>query len=97
MSHLVQTMAYAGATPWHGLGNRLQAFQPLDVWAEAAGMNWRIEETDVMFRTGAHELDAVKAFSEQKVLYRSDYAGAPLDGVAALSGRPALAGARVLS
>jgi len=72
MSHLVQTMAYAGATPWHGLGNRLQAFQPLDVWAEAAGMNWRIEETDVMFRTGAHELDAVKAFSEQKVLYRSD-------------------------
>jgi len=65
-------MAYAGATPWHGLGNRLQAFQPLDVWAEAAGMNWRIEETDVMFRTGAHELDAVKAFSEQKVLYRSD-------------------------
>jgi hypothetical protein len=28
MSHLVQTMAYAGATPWHGLGNRLAEHQP---------------------------------------------------------------------
>lgn len=72
MSHLVQTMAYVGATPWHGLGNRLEAFQPLEVWADAAGMNWRIEETDVMFRAGSHELDAMKAFSAQKVLYRSD-------------------------
>jgi len=72
MSHLVQTMAYVGATPWHGLGNRLAEHQPLEVWAEAAGMNWRIEETDVMFRVGTHDLDPIKSFPEQKVLYRSD-------------------------
>jgi phage/plasmid-like protein (TIGR03299 family) len=72
MSHLVETMAYVGATPWHGLGHQLQAHQPLEVWAEAAGMNWQIEETDVMFRVGFHDLDPIKSFPEQKVLYRSD-------------------------
>ena len=72
MSHLVETMAYVGATPWHGLGNQLHAHQPLEVWAEAAGMNWQIEETDVMFRIGSHDLDPIKSFPEQKVLYRSD-------------------------
>lgn len=28
MAHLVETMAYAGATPWHGLGNQLTEKQP---------------------------------------------------------------------
>lgn len=35
-------------------------------------MNWQIEETDVMFRIGSHDLDPIKSFPEQKVLYRSD-------------------------
>ena len=30
MAHLIETMAYFGATPWHGLGNQLAARQPLD-------------------------------------------------------------------
>lgn len=80
MSHLVQTMAYAGATPWHGLGNRLAEHQPLEVWAEDAGMNWRIEETNVMYRVGSHDLDPIQSFPEQKVLYRSDN-GKPLSTV----------------
>ncbi|CAG2159760.1 DUF932 domain-containing protein [Cupriavidus numazuensis] len=70
--HLVETMAYVGATPWHGLGNQLAPNQPLEVWAERAGMNWRIEETDVMYRIGSHDLDPIQSFPEQKVLYRSD-------------------------
>lgn len=74
--HLVQTMAYANETPWHGLGHKLAAHQPLEVWAESAGMNWRIEESEVRFVAGnGHDskgLGSIHAFPEQKVLYRSD-------------------------
>ncbi|WP_059414408.1 DUF932 domain-containing protein [Cupriavidus basilensis] len=70
--HLVESMAYVNATPWHGLGQRLEPNQPLEVWAEHAGMNWRIEESKVRFRSDIDELDALKAFDQQKVLYRSD-------------------------
>lgn len=70
--HLVQTMAYANETPWHGLGRQLAPHQPLEVWAESAGMNWRIEESEVRFVAGAKGLGTIHAFPDQKVLYRSD-------------------------
>lgn len=70
--HLVQTMAYANETPWHGLGNQLAHNQPLEVWAQQAGMNWRIEESEVRFVAGSTGLASIHAFPEQKVLYRSD-------------------------
>jgi len=57
--HLVQTMAYAGETPWHCLGNKL-------------GMDWRIEESEVRYVSGRNGLGVVNSFPEQKVLYRSD-------------------------
>ena len=34
MSHLVESMAYVSATPWHGLGNHLEEQQPLEVWTK---------------------------------------------------------------
>lgn len=72
--HLVQSMAYVNETPWHGLGNQLSANQPLEVWARQAGMDWRIEETEVRFVSGSagSNLGSIHAFPEQKVLYRSD-------------------------
>lgn len=70
--HLVQTMAYVNETPWHGLGNQLAPNQPLEVWAERAGMDWRIEESEVRFVDGNAGLGAIHAFPDQKVLYRSD-------------------------
>lgn len=75
-------MAYVGDTPWHRLGNRLQPKQPLEVWAQQAGMDWTIQETPVRFMTQAEgdSLQALESFCEQKVLYRSD-SRAPLSVV----------------
>mgnify|MGYP001152840089 FL=1 len=79
MSHLIETMAYTGQTPWHQLGNALPKKQSIDVWAQAAGMQWQIHETPVRYLAtgqggaGASSLygEALE-FPEQKVLYRSD-------------------------
>jgi phage/plasmid-like protein (TIGR03299 family) len=70
--HLVQSMAYAGATPWHGLGQSLSPNQPLEVWAQQAGMDWRIKAADVQFTVNSPLPGSLHTYPEQKVLYRSD-------------------------
>ena len=72
MAHLVETMAFVRETPWHGLGNRLPDKQPLEVWLEAAGMDWEIKTTDVLFRVGTGSNFNVHPNPDAKVLYRSD-------------------------
>ena len=52
MAHLVETMAYVGSAPWHGLGNQLTENQPIEVWAKEAGMDWSIREAPVRFIAG---------------------------------------------
>jgi phage/plasmid-like protein (TIGR03299 family) len=66
-------MAYVGQTPWHQLGNQLPAKQPIEIWAQKAGMDWEIKDTPVRYMTeqvGA--LGSIMSFEDQKVLYRSD-------------------------
>jgi phage/plasmid-like protein (TIGR03299 family) len=73
MSHLVEKMAYVGETPWHHLGTQLPPQQPIEVWAERAGMNWRILEAPVQYRPYADGTESpLQTVDEQKVLYRSD-------------------------
>ena len=73
MSHLIENMAYAGATPWHGLGNRLSERQPIEVWQKEAGMDWLIQDSPVHFKSqNIGALGEIHSFLEQKVLYRSD-------------------------
>lgn len=73
MAHLLEQMAYIGNTPWHGLGNRLSAHEPIEVWARQAGMDWQIREAPVRFMTDtAGSMAAIESFPENKVLFRSD-------------------------
>ncbi|MCW5297759.1 DUF932 domain-containing protein [Herbaspirillum lusitanum] len=69
MAHLIETMAYANATPWHGLGNRLSPNQPIEVWAQQAGMDWNIRQSPVYFHS--REKTSV-LYPDHKVLFRSD-------------------------
>ena len=68
MSHLVETMAYVNATPWHGLGNRLTEGQPLEIWLREAGMDWDIREGPVLFEVNQEQ----KCYADNKVLFRND-------------------------
>ncbi len=70
--HLVETMAYAGEKPWHGLGNKLAPQQSIETWKQQAGMDWQIEQSEVRYISDSSHLGVINAFPEQKVLYRSD-------------------------
>lgn len=73
MAHLIEQIAYVGATPWHGLGSRLSEKQPLEIWQREAGMDWKIQESPFHFKADSiGPLGTIHSFPEQKVLYRSD-------------------------
>jgi len=73
MAHLVETMAFVDQTPWHGLGNQLSPHQPIEVWAQQAGMDWRIESSDVSYMAkNQRGQSIILPYEEQRVLFRSD-------------------------
>jgi phage/plasmid-like protein (TIGR03299 family) len=73
MAHQLEQMAYVGETPWHGLGNQLSPHQPIEVWAQQAGMDWRIESSDVSYMAkNDRGQSIILPYEEQRVLYRSD-------------------------
>ena len=65
MAHQVETMAYAGETPWHGLGvpvsNDLTPHQMM----EKAGVDWKVREVEAFI-----EFDGKKVATGQKSLVR---------------------------
>lgn len=73
MAHLIEQMAYVGDTPWHGLGNQLTQNQPIEIWAQQAGMDWRIESSNVSYMAkNERGQSIIMPYEEQRVLYRSD-------------------------
>ncbi len=73
MAHQIEQIAYVGETPWHGLGNQLSPHQPIEVWAQQAGMDWRIESSDVSYMAKKDRGQSIiMPYEEQRVLYRSD-------------------------
>lgn len=73
MAHQIETMAFVGQTPWHGLGNQLSPHRPIEVWAKQAGMDWRIESSNVSYMAkNSRGQSIIMPYEEQRVLYRSD-------------------------
>ena len=44
MAHAVETMAYAGELPWHGLGVKVAEDLTPREMQEAAGLDWTVEK-----------------------------------------------------
>lgn len=50
MAHLVETMAYAGELPWHGLGVRVNNDLTPRQMMEQAGLDWSVNKVDTYAR-----------------------------------------------
>lgn len=80
MPDYVDTMAYAGETPWHGLGTRLPEDMPTLDMIGAAGLGWMVEKRPVFYQRG----EQFEAVPDRFTVCRSD-TGASLG--ATVSGR----------
>ena len=67
MSHEVDTMAYAGSVPWHGLGKKVLHDLTPEQMMKQAGVDWKVEEVE-SFATFNGQLIP----TGQKCLIRSD-------------------------
>lgn len=66
MSHEVETMAYAGETPWHGLGKRvIDDLTPEQMLVEA-GLDWKVEKIPAYIT-----FDGEQVYSGSDALVRS--------------------------
>lgn len=79
MAHLIENnaitgkaeIAYANATPWHGLGQQLTQDAPIDVWRKEAGLDWSAHLAPVRFEPHGADGDLL-TIDNQKVIYRDD-------------------------
>jgi len=80
MAHMIDTttgtaaIAYAGQTPWHGLGQALSPDASIETWTREAGLDYTVQESPVLFQTDAATMP--EEFKGRKVLHRSDTGGA---------------------
>jgi phage/plasmid-like protein (TIGR03299 family) len=44
MAHMVETMAYAGQLPWHGLGTKVSENISVDDMMKEAGLDWEVQK-----------------------------------------------------
>lgn len=65
----VETMAYVGQEPWHGLGNKIEAGLTIEQWQEASGLNWTVSKRPVEYGTRNSLFDS-KTFKDRFVLAR---------------------------
>ena len=62
------SMAYVGATPWHGLGQQLTEGASIETWINEAGMNYELLSANVQFSDGK----SPRQFPGKQILFRSD-------------------------
>ena len=66
MAHMVETMAYAGEVPWHGLGKKVLPDLTPDQMLVEAGLDWEVEAHDLTYHR-----NGVEHTSNSQALIRS--------------------------
>ena len=65
MAHQVETMAYAGETPWHGLGTKVSNNLSVDEMLKESGLDWKVRAIPVVGKA-----DGIEIKSDHKMLIR---------------------------
>lgn len=60
MAHLVESMAYANATPWHGLGEQVSDALTPEEMMQAAGLNWTVSRRSIFTTQTPGDIQAVE-------------------------------------
>lgn len=68
MAHEIESMAYVGEVPWHGLGNPVQEGVSIDEMTKQAGLDWSVSKRPVRFVDGTGE--TAHTFKDKFVLAR---------------------------
>lgn len=68
LSNNRENMAYIGETPWHGLGQSMEAGKTVDQWRVAAGLDWEAIKRKVQFTDDSGML----RMGDSNILFRSD-------------------------
>ena len=56
MAHLVETMAYAGEVPWHGLGTPVSNDLTPGQMMDKAGLDWSVTKVPAFIKVGDEEI-----------------------------------------
>lgn len=73
MPAMIDTIAYTGNEPWHGLGTYLPSLMTSDEAMEAAKLNWKVHACPARFRVPGE--DVTFETQQTKVLVRDNGAG----------------------
>jgi len=68
MAHMVESMAYAGEVPWHGLGKKVLPDLTPDQMLVEAGLDWEVETHPLIYRYNGDN----RASGEQALIRSSD-------------------------
>ena len=72
MSHQVETMAYAGELPWHGLGvpvsNDMSAYEMM----EAAQLNWSVKKVPMFYKPYSNGFSSIQSVDDKMLLIREE-------------------------
>ena len=60
MSHMVETMAYAGETPWHGLGVRVEDTLSVKDMMKAAEIDWGVAKSPMFYDVNGRVINSGK-------------------------------------
>lgn len=69
MAHAVETMAYAGQTPWHGLGTKVEDDLTPEEFLKAAGLDWNVERIQLFMKDNFEAVDqyAIRRDTDKRV------------------------------